>query len=214
MFCASTLFPLMKAPKPTDSTAAVVRQPATDRARQSESNVLGTGWQAQGSTAWRADRLGPTAPCSSAAGWSVASSARSARACTEAAHPPSSACSTRRTARRAHLELPAGRLPGKVVLRAAPSGRRPGPKASYLEVSLRACSIGAPSWHNGRRRREGLLRRGLGGREHRHQPQVRRHEHMCTRRHAHKQNAHVSRMPHVWRCELQTHIDTRAGRAT
>ena len=31
----------MKAPKPTDSTAAVVRQPATDRARQSESNGLG-----------------------------------------------------------------------------------------------------------------------------------------------------------------------------
>jgi hypothetical protein len=40
---------------------------------------------------------------------------------------------------------------------------------------------------------------------------------ICTRdarRRAHKQNAHVSRMPHVWRCTLSLHTHIRRARRT
>ena len=156
-----------------------------------------------GSTARCADQLGPTAPCSSAAGWTAASSARSARACTGAGHPPSLACllaSAAPSSRFVEVPREKGRMQAARI------------SVSHIQGDqLQTCR--ALCWDG--RRREGLLRRGLGGREHRNQPQVRRprrheptrstaHTHAHTRTHARaRTHAHAHHTPNA-----------RTGRAT
>ena len=159
-----------------------------------------------GSTARCADQLGPTAPCSSAAGWTAASSARSARACTGAGHPPSLAC----------LLASAAPSTPALSLRGSSKGKRPDASQEYLSLTYKETNFrlaAALCWDG--RRREGLLRRGLGGREHRNQPQVRRprrheptrstaHTHAHTRTHARaRTHAHAHHTPNA-----------RTGRAT
>ena len=155
-----------------------------------------------GSTARCADQLGPTAPCSSAAGWTAASSARSARACTGAGHPPSLACLLA--------------LAFHAALSFVRSSKGKGRMQEYLSLTYKDTNfrLAAPLCWDGRRR-EGLLRRGLGGREHRNQPQVRRprrheptrstaHTHAHTRTHARaRTHAHAHHTPNA-----------RTGRAT
>ena len=121
------------------------------------------------------------------------------------------------TARCACTYIQYYRYPSTPALRGKFQGKRPDASAARKSVShiqgdqLQTCR--ALCWDG--RRREGLLRRGLGGREHRNQPQVRRprrheptrstaHTHAHTRTHARaRTHAHAHHTPNA-----------RTGRAT
>ena len=164
-----------------------------------------------GSTARCADRLGPKAPCSSAAGWTTASSARSARACTAAAHPPSSACLS---SRRPPLPVPVrGKFPKEQgrKKRIERSAHKTTKCDTLSEVQENKQKLRALSWDG---RRAGLLRRGLGGREHRNQPQVRRRRcHAPTRNTAHTRHTHDTHTAHT-HTNTHTCASTHATRKT